>query len=197
MRAGPRDRRRRRGRRLQPRLVAGCRHAGEAGLPPPGAPSGVPGCPSPVPTSVSSPPRDLGGVRARVCPHVRESLAADGRLPPIGGHGRSSRRDPDLAVRASARSPTPHARPRSAATRRPRACSSEPSLCHGRDGDPGGDRRSRLLATPSTGTARKRRARPAPAGPGRMAGGASAPCRKLGIEPTDLSLLGGKDSVPT
>ena len=123
-RAGPRDLRRRRGRRLQPRLVAGCRHAGEAGLPPPGAPSGVPGRPSPAPTSVSSPPRDLGGVRARVCPHVRESLAADGRLPPIGGHGRSSRRGPDLAVRASARSPTSHARPRSAATRRPRACSS-------------------------------------------------------------------------
>lgn len=98
--------------------------------------------------------------------------------------------------------PPPAARPRMRALGRQRRgdrgpAPPEPSLCHGRDGDPGGDRRSRLLATPSTGTARKRRARPAPADPGRMAGGASAPCRKLGIEPTDLPLLGGKDSVPT
>ena len=89
----------------------------------------------PSPASVSSPPGNLSRARVRVCSHVRESLATDGRFLPVDGHGALSAPEaptspgtPSIPRRASACSPTSHARSRSAATgRRPPTTSTAPA----------------------------------------------------------------------
>ena len=87
---GARSLRRHRGRRPRPRVVAGGRHVGGAHPPLPGVLA------RDVRTRVSSLPGDLGRARARVCAHMRESLAADGRFPPFDGHGTLSAPAPTL-----------------------------------------------------------------------------------------------------